>query len=140
MQELSLKGFRVLACAYKPIAEASITGQLSELESEMTFVGFIMFKNQIKGQTTETIEELTRNRVKCIMVTGDNLFTATNVAYQCRILKPNQQIYLCKLSSRNVAEWFRYHYTPQQPSVMNELGKLQSVADRQAFDANDPAS
>lgn len=69
-------------------------GARNLFETEMEFLGFIIFENKLKPETTPTIEIIKKANLKPIMVTGDNPFTAINIGMQCGILDINCRIFL----------------------------------------------
>lgn len=72
-----------------------------EQECELTFVGFLLFENQIKEGTLATIQELQLNSFETIMITGDNLYTAVNVGYASGIVPKNADLYLGIFNQEN---------------------------------------
>lgn len=83
-------GFRVIACASKPLPKTSWMKiqkmAREEAEEELEFTGFIIFENKLKPRTTEVIDELNRAEIRNIMCTGDNILTAISVARECGIV------------------------------------------------------
>jgi cation-transporting ATPase 13A2 len=83
------RGFRVIACATKAIKVNWLKIQKmkrDEAESNMDFVGFIIFENKLKPSTTAVIEELERANIRNVMCTGDNILTAISVARECTLI------------------------------------------------------
>jgi len=84
------RGFRVIACATKHIFKLNWLKvqkmKREEAESNLEFVGFIIFENKLKERTTEIIEELTNANIRTIMCTGDNILTAISVARECGVI------------------------------------------------------
>lgn len=56
-------------------------------ESQLNFLGFLIFENRLKPETRPTILELKASNLKPLMVTGDNPLTAINIGFQCGILE-----------------------------------------------------
>lgn len=84
------RGFRVIACATKHI---EIFGWKEvqrmtrrEAESNLEFLGFIIFENKLKEATTGVIEELNNANIRQVMCTGDNILTAISVARECNLI------------------------------------------------------
>ena len=76
--EWSDQGFRVLGIAAKqvePQAEYSV-----EVESEMTFTGFLLFFDPPKPDAPQAVADLTRLGVTLKIITGDNRRVAMHVA------------------------------------------------------------
>jgi cation-transporting P-type ATPase 13A2 len=84
------RGFRVIACATKHIFKLNWLKvqkmKREEAESNLEFVGFIIFENKLKDRTAEIIEELTDANIRTIMCTGDNILTAISVARECSLI------------------------------------------------------
>ena len=58
----------------------------SEAESELDFVGFIVFENKLKSKTSAVIKELNDAGIRNVMCTGDNILTAISVARECNMI------------------------------------------------------
>lgn len=89
-------GYRVIACGYKVVNKRKAKTELmrEEAESELNFLGFIIFENKLKLETTPTIKELRNADIRTVMCTGDNILTAISVGRQCGILKEDERIYV----------------------------------------------
>ena len=44
-----------------------------------------MFENKLKPETKAAIEELKEAEIGCVMITGDNTLTGSNISYKCCI-------------------------------------------------------
>lgn len=92
------RGYRVIACATKTYkgmtAEEARQKKRTEVESELTFVGFIVFENKLKPTTTAAIEELNNAEIRTVMCTGDNVLTAISVAKECKIVMEGAKVYV----------------------------------------------
>ena len=58
----------------------------SEVESDLEFIGFIIFENKLKPTTAGVVRELLDSNIGAVMVTGDNILTAISVARECGLL------------------------------------------------------
>ncbi|XP_040389701.1 polyamine-transporting ATPase 13A2 isoform X4 [Cygnus olor] len=90
-------GFRVLALAYKPLSTVTTFEEALQLtrdsaESSLTFLGFLVMKNVLKPESEPVIRLLRNANVRPVMVTGDNMLTAVNVARSCRMVEPKEQV------------------------------------------------
>eukprot|EP01017_Pseudomicrothorax_dubius_P047604 TRINITY_DN8571_c0_g5_i1.p1 TRINITY_DN8571_c0_g5~~TRINITY_DN8571_c0_g5_i1.p1 ORF type:complete len:629 (+),score=109.75 TRINITY_DN8571_c0_g5_i1:168-2054(+) len=87
------RGFRVLALAYRELHEARLEDvdnlERREVESNLIFIGFLVFSNNLKPATCGTIDRLKSAGLAINMITGDNPATAFNVAKNCHILNEN---------------------------------------------------
>lgn len=84
------KGFRVIACATKTLNKSNWLKvqkmKREDAESDLHFVGFIIFENKLKPSTTPIMEELERANIRTVMCTGDNILTAISVARECGLI------------------------------------------------------
>ncbi|KAI9797529.1 MAG: hypothetical protein M1833_005440 [Piccolia ochrophora] len=60
--------------------------QRSEAESNLQFIGFIIFENKLKLSTSPVIKELSGACIRKVMCTGDNILTAISVARECGLI------------------------------------------------------
>jgi len=73
-----------------------------KVEMGLTFLGFLVMENKLKGATSETISTLNKCEIRTIMATGDNTLTAISVARQCNILGNTQEVYMCEVIDGNL--------------------------------------
>ncbi|XP_043917761.1 polyamine-transporting ATPase 13A2 isoform X2 [Protopterus annectens] len=90
-------GFRVLGLACKILTTVTNLDEIPKLqrdfvESEMMFLGFLVMKNVLKQETTPVINTLRNANIRTVMVTGDNMLTAVNVARNCGMVGPKEKI------------------------------------------------
>ena len=94
-------GLRVLAIAYKdltiPWHKVSRIPR-HEMESELCFLGLILMQNTLKPVTTGVIRELSTADIRVVMITGDNLLTAVNVAMECELINPNHKVFVISIN------------------------------------------
>ncbi|CAH0482113.1 unnamed protein product [Peronospora belbahrii] len=84
------KGCRVLALGFRVLPVEISLDELRrkprcELESSLTFAGFLILNCPLKTDTKQTIRELMVSKHQVVMVTGDNPLTACDVARQVGI-------------------------------------------------------
>lgn len=98
LQYYTHRGYRVIACASKTFHHVSSdeVEELSrdEVESDLSFVGFIIFENKLKESTSAAIRQLTDAKIRTIMCTGDNVLTAISVARECHMIKAEVPIFI----------------------------------------------
>ncbi|KAB8299898.1 hypothetical protein EYC80_000142 [Monilinia laxa] len=84
------RGFRVIACATKHIKKLNWVKMQKmsreDTESELSFIGFIIFENKLKPSTAGVLDELTEAGIRKVMCTGDNILTAISVARECNLI------------------------------------------------------
>lgn len=39
--------------------------------------------------------ELKNAKIPCVMITGDNALTGSNIAYKCKIADPRKKLFIC---------------------------------------------
>ncbi|TDH01678.1 hypothetical protein EPR50_G00182750 [Perca flavescens] len=85
LHSFSSEGLRVLALAYKPVHRNTdlSTIKRAEVEKDMQFLGLMMMKNLVKPESAQVINMLKVAHRRSVMVTGDNILTAVNVAKSC---------------------------------------------------------
>lgn len=85
------RGSRVLALGFKYLENNMNKSQLNALtreqvESDLTFAGFLVFHCPLKPDAVQTIKDLNDSSHRCIMITGDNPLTAAHVAKEVEIV------------------------------------------------------
>lgn len=93
LEELTGKGLRVVAAAYKEIADHKT--EIENLEKEingLTFVGFIGLKDPLRPEAKEAIFLCKKAGMKPIIVTGDHLLTAKAVAEELELKTESKNI------------------------------------------------
>jgi len=75
----SEQGFRVLGVATKPIVAQTASYSRAD-ESELQFVGFLLFFDPPKADVVKTIVDLRERGVQLKIITGDNQLVARHVA------------------------------------------------------------
>ncbi|KAM9938671.1 hypothetical protein OXX80_001851 [Metschnikowia pulcherrima] len=75
-------GSRVLALAYKYLDSGVKVSKIErdDVESNLSFAGFIVFQCPLKNDAVDTIAMLNESSHRCVMITGDNPLTACHVA------------------------------------------------------------
>lgn len=76
-QELTSKGYRVLACAYQNVDKNNI--KLSEI-NQLTLVGLVVIFDSLRKDVKKTINLASQAGIKTIMITGDHVKTAQSIA------------------------------------------------------------
>ena len=73
------QGYRVLACAYKPLESFSDEAKLFDIENGLCFLGLLLLENPIKKDAPKTIKCLLEANIHCAISTGDNILTGLAV-------------------------------------------------------------
>ncbi|OJT09471.1 hypothetical protein TRAPUB_14051 [Trametes pubescens] len=91
------RGYRVIAMAGKSIEGLSwLKAQKlkrEQAESNLQFLGLIIFENKLKPGTTPAIQTLRAAHFACRMITGDNALTAVSVARECGLINPAAHVF-----------------------------------------------
>lgn len=84
------KGYRVIGCASRHLKKLSwVKAQKMtrhDVESDLDFLGFIIFENKLKPTTAGVLKELHESNIESVMVTGDNILTAISVARESGLI------------------------------------------------------
>jgi cation-transporting ATPase 13A1 len=86
------RGRRVLAMAFREIGsvqkiQSFKNASRESIEKDLTFTGFLVLDCPLKADSKGVITELKRSGHGVVMITGDALLTAVEVARQCNIVK-----------------------------------------------------
>nr|XP_048680762.1 polyamine-transporting ATPase 13A2 isoform X3 [Caretta caretta] len=97
LRHYTTDGFRVLGLAYKTLTTVKTFEEAQQLtrdavESGMTLLGFLVMRNVLKAETAPVIHLLRNANIRTIMVTGDNMLTAVNVAKSCRMVELKERV------------------------------------------------
>ncbi|KAI5148181.1 cation-transporting P-type ATPase 13A2 [Enteropsectra breve] len=93
VSDYGLEGHRVITLAYKEInQENESIGNRTADEKDLNFLGFIVFANRLKRETTEIIGELRAADMMPKMCTGDNILTAISVARACGMIDDDMPV------------------------------------------------
>ncbi|CAE6444743.1 unnamed protein product [Rhizoctonia solani] len=98
-------GYRVIALAGKSIEGLSwLRAQKmkrEQAESNLKFLGLIVFENKLKPGTAPAIQTLRDAHLVCRMVTGDNPRTAVSVARECGLISQSAHVFYAVFSEGN---------------------------------------
>ncbi|VEU22976.1 DEKNAAC104048 [Brettanomyces naardenensis] len=107
-------GYRVIACATKKMKNPNKKNPsdltfLAEIprekcESDLEFIGFIIFENRLKKATTGALKELREAGLRTVMCTGDNILTAVSVAKECGLVDPADRVYVASFNYDDLRE------------------------------------
>uniref|UniRef100_A0A8D3DSE0 Phospholipid-transporting ATPase n=1 Tax=Scophthalmus maximus TaxID=52904 RepID=A0A8D3DSE0_SCOMX len=89
------------------LAESSIENReelllesAQRLETNLTLLGATGIVDRLQEDVPETIEALQRAGIKVWVLTGDKQETAINIAYACKLLRPNDQLLTANCGSK----------------------------------------
>ena len=105
-QDFSKQGLRVLAFAFKELAEGQEVGV--EDENDLIFVGLTAMMDPPRPESKEAVENCIAAGIKPVMITGDHKITASAIAKQIGILKHESEaiegVEIEKLSDEQLRE------------------------------------
>eukprot|EP00005_Dracoamoeba_jomungandri_P014729 CAMPEP_0174265524 /NCGR_PEP_ID=MMETSP0439-20130205/26811_1 /TAXON_ID=0 /ORGANISM="Stereomyxa ramosa, Strain Chinc5" /LENGTH=974 /DNA_ID=CAMNT_0015352025 /DNA_START=478 /DNA_END=3399 /DNA_ORIENTATION=+ len=104
----SSKGMRVLAMGYKPMHDMAVN-ELNALEREdveesLKFGGFMVFKSLLKPESAGIIATIKESSHNVVMITGDNMLTACEVAKDLSFFENNKAVILT-VNDDGTASW-----------------------------------
>jgi cation-transporting ATPase 13A2 len=117
LKKTTKDGFRVLACATKPLTENFILETLKDkekkidvdnqakrnkFEKDLIFLGFIRVSNKLKKDTTTVIQSLKEGGLKLVISTGDSNFTTISIAKECKLIESNKIIILLDVINEKI--------------------------------------
>ncbi|XP_072334439.1 polyamine-transporting ATPase 13A2 isoform X2 [Scyliorhinus torazame] len=123
-------GYRVLGLAYKTLSqditfEAIHKLERNSVESEMTFLGFLIMRNILKRETRPVIDSLNRANFRTVMVTGDNMLTALNVARNCGMIDLRDRVIFANASPPSRDKPACVKFLPSEPASGQQNGTEQ---------------
>ena len=84
LNNLTSQGFRVLTLCYRSltVAESQDLNNIerSSIENRLEFIAFLVLKSPLKRKTDKIIKEIKDSSHEIVMITGDNVYTAAQVA------------------------------------------------------------
>lgn len=86
---LAQHGLRVLACAYRELADSVVH---ENLENHLTFVGFIAMVDPLRPETTIALATCKRAGIRTVMITGDHKETAKAIAHQLGLIEETSRM------------------------------------------------
>ena len=92
----SKAGYRTIGFGFKEYSGNVENPERPTIECDLQFLGLAFFENPVKKDSMHVIRELNAVRIRPIMVTGDNIQTAIQIAFQTEILTHQNQICIIK--------------------------------------------
>ena len=121
LSDYASNGFRVLAIASKPLLSSDFKSLTrGQVESGLTFNGFEVFENKLKGETVGAIRELKEAQIGVVMITGDNSLTGSNISFKCGISSKEKGMFIIDYREGSfVEEKFEYREWDEDVSTQN---------------------
>nr|POF27276.1 calcium-transporting atpase 12, plasma membrane-type [Quercus suber] len=128
IKNMAQNSLRCIAFAHKEVAEES--GQvLKKLEETgLTLLGLVGLKDPCRPGVSTAVESCRAAGVNIKMITGDNVYTAKAIAFECKILNPEED-----LDDDAVIEGVQFrNYSPEEG--MEKVDKIHVMARSSPFD------
>jgi predicted P-type ATPase len=108
VQESASAGVYVIAMAYRSYQLQMDLSDVrrEDVEGELTFGGFINFRNPIRDETLAVLEEVEESEMTLSMITGDNVFTGIFIARESGMIRPNRFVVVGRLAVDGELEWY----------------------------------
>lgn len=125
LDEYARRGLRTLCIAKKVMSDPEYTEWLRDhflaetsidnreellvesamrLETKLTLLGATGIEDRLQEGVPETIEALHKAGIKIWMLTGDKQETAVNIAYACKLLEPDDKLFILNTQSKGACE------------------------------------
>lgn len=123
---MSKEALKVLAFAYKPINKKIYEeNNYFKEEDNLILVGLVGLKDPIRNNIKESIQTCLNANIRPIMLTGDNLLTATSIAKEVGICKSEDECIdatkLDKISDKELIEYINKYSVFARVSPENKL-------------------
>ncbi|OCT73393.1 hypothetical protein XELAEV_18036370mg [Xenopus laevis] len=125
LKQYTKDGYRVLGFGYKTLdsvktfEDAQLVTRES-VEQDLSFLGFLIMKNVLKPETAPVIHELRRANIRTVMVTGDNMLTAVNVARSCHIVEATERVFFASASPPSLNKAASVKFIPAEAATPEE--------------------
>lgn len=87
------EGSRMVACAYRAVPREQAYDSLDDLSRDLILVGIIALSDPVRPDAADAFKQTTQAGIRTIVVTGDNKWTATEIARQIGlIIAPEQTL------------------------------------------------
>ncbi|XP_053316355.1 probable cation-transporting ATPase 13A4 [Spea bombifrons] len=105
LERYTFQGLRVIGVAYKILQMENCDDfdsiEREEIEADLDFLGLLILENRLKPETKAILEELNAANIRTVMITGDNIKTATTVARNCSMIPEDSKIILVEACGPN---------------------------------------
>ncbi|XP_075046542.1 polyamine-transporting ATPase 13A2 isoform X2 [Mixophyes fleayi] len=126
LRQYTQDGYRVLGFAYKTLHGTKTFEEAQSIaresaERDLTFLGFLVMKNVLKPETAPVIYALRKANIRTVMVTGDNMLTAVNVAKSSHLVEPTEKVYFVNASPPVHNSSATLKFIPSEPMLGDQI-------------------
>lgn len=100
--------FYVLAMSWKEISAEEVMATRDTLEQGLQMCGLLLFRNEMKSDSREVIEELKLGGINCVICTGDNTTTGVSIGRQCGIIQEGAKVLIGECSESPESSGIRW--------------------------------
>ena len=134
LHQYTHSGHRVIACACKTLPKNtwlySQKVPREEVESNMEFLGFIVFENRLKAATPATLDTLQSAGIRTVMCTGDNVLTAICVGRESGLIQ-DPLVYIPYLNGPGESHLITWRDVDNpdnilEPDLLTPIGDIES--------------
>ncbi|RKP33461.1 hypothetical protein BJ085DRAFT_22847 [Dimargaris cristalligena] len=120
--QLAQEGCYVLSMAHRDLGVVDLEEvrrtSREQLEQNADFIGLILFKNNLKSDTTDAITELKEGNTRTVMITGDTALTGVYIAQACGMTPANDRVLLADVDKQGNLTWI--DVDTKQPVQVND--------------------
>uniref|UniRef100_A0A8C2XTE1 ATPase cation transporting 13A2 n=1 Tax=Cyclopterus lumpus TaxID=8103 RepID=A0A8C2XTE1_CYCLU len=132
----SSEGLRVLALGYKPVDGNTDLRAIErgEVETDMRFLGLLIMKNLVKPESAKVINVLRLANLRSVMVTGDNILTAVNVAKGCGMVESHEKVIFVNVTPQTAQSGPRLKFSLDEGGAPADQTSIVTRVSPSAFD------
>jgi predicted P-type ATPase len=104
-ESLARDGYYVLAMGKKDMSNASSEVLRNDVEQGIELMGLMIFRNELKPDTAEAMEQIIAGDMRPVMITGDNALTGVHIARACGMIRKESKVLLGDLNEGSGYDW-----------------------------------
>lgn len=85
-------GLRVLAAAYRPLAQLPLSPSPEQVETDLVFLGLVALQDPPRPEVAEAIEHARQAGIRTVMITGDYAATGASIAQQVGLSEEGHRV------------------------------------------------
>ena len=89
----------------EPAALEAFLKSRDDVESNLSFLGLFMFRNELKPDTRDAILEFKKGDTRVVMITGDNAMCGYYIARQCGMIESDKRVILADVVQNGQLQW-----------------------------------